>query len=475
MSEPPEGGRTPDAAPPAERHGPPRWREVFQGALGRLTLGLFLLEVVGAIEILVVTTVMPRVVQDLGGLRLYGLAFSVAGLGTVIAIPLTGRAVDRVGTIRPLAIMLCVFAGGTLIAGLAPTMPVFVLGRFLQGLGAGAQFAVSIGAVAKTYPDELRPRVLALLAAAWALPGLIGPSFGALMASTVGWRWAFIALLPLIGIAAALVFPGLAGVARTTEPSTPRATSIRWPIQTALGSAALLGGISDISVFSVALVAVGLLLVVPGIRHLVRDDAAGSKPGLAWALAAGFLLTFCFFATDGFVPLMLTRIRGLSVAEASIVITLATLGWSAGSWWQSRVAETIPAGRLVGGGAIAIMLGIAGVAAGAFDAPLVVPKVYWALAGLAMGVAYPTVYLVTMERAGVGVEGTTVALLLLIDSLGASAGTGLGGGAIALSQSLDASLISGLMGAFALALAAGAALLFVSPRLSGAVATPSAA
>jgi MFS family permease len=106
MSEPPEGGRTPDAAPPAERHGPPRWREVFQGALGRLTLGLFLLEVVGAIEILVVTTVMPRVVQDLGGLRLYGLAFSVAGLGTVIAIPLTGRAVDRVGTIRPLAIML---------------------------------------------------------------------------------------------------------------------------------------------------------------------------------------------------------------------------------------------------------------------------------------------------------------------------------------------------------------------------------
>src|SRR5204862_559460 len=102
---PGRGRRRMSEAPP----GPARWREVFRGTLGRLTSGLFLLEVVGAVEILVVTTVMPRVVRDLGGLHLYGLAFSVAGLGTVMAIPLTGRAVDRLGPIRPLAIMLTVF------------------------------------------------------------------------------------------------------------------------------------------------------------------------------------------------------------------------------------------------------------------------------------------------------------------------------------------------------------------------------
>jgi MFS family permease len=474
MSHSPGEGETPDPHTPAPRVAPPRWREVFRGTLGRLTLGLFLLEVVGAIEILVVTTVMPRVVRDLGGLHLYGLAFSVAGLGTVVAIPLTGRAVDRVGPIRPLAIMLTVFAAGTVVAGAAPTMPVFVFGRFLQGLGAGAQFAVSIGTVAKTYPDELRPRVLALLAAAWVLPGLIGPSFGALMASTVGWRWAFFALVPLIGLAAALVFPGLAGVAGATAPPEhpPRASSIRWPIQTAVGSAALLGGISDVSVWTLPLVIVGLALAGPGIHHLVRDDAAGSKPGLAWALAAGFLVTFSFFATDGFVPLMLTRVRGLSVGEASLVITLATLGWSGGSWWQSRVAASISASRLVAGSMIALIVGTICVAAGAHDAPLAIPFAGWTIAGIGMGIAYPTVYLVTMDRAGEGSEGTTVALLLLIDSLGASAGTGLGGGAIALSQSLDASLVAGLTGAFALALAGAVALLLISPKLA---AMPSAA
>jgi MFS family permease len=394
----------------------------------------------------------------------------------VIAIPLTGRAVDRVGPIRPLAIMLGVFAGGTVVAGAAPTMPGFVAGRFLQGLGAGAQFAVSIGTVAKVYPDGLRPRVLALLAAAWVVPGLIGPSFGALMASTVGWRWAFFALVPLIGLSAALVFPGLAGVARADDGAAP-VTSIRWPIQTALGSAALLGGLSDVRPWTGPLVTAGLLLAVPGIRHLVRDAAAGSQRGLGWALVAGFLLGFTFFATDGFVPLLLTRVRHLTVAQASVVITLATLGWSAGSWWQSRVATSISAGRLVAASTVAVILGTLGVAAGAYDAPLLFPYAGWTLAGLGMGVAYPTVYLATMERAGPGAEASTVALLLLIDSLGSAVGTGLGGGAVALSESLKASLVAGLTGAFALALAAACALTVLSPKLSGAGlgATPSAA
>jgi hypothetical protein len=121
---------------------------------------------------------------------------------------------------------------------------------------------------------------------------------------------------------------------------------------------------------------------------------------------------------------------------------------------------------------IALIVGTICVAAGAHDAPLAIPFAGWTIAGIGMGIAYPTVYLVTMDRAGEGSEGTTVALLLLIDSLGASAGTGLGGGAIALSQSLDASLVAGLTGAFALALAGAVALLLISPKLA---AMPSAA
>ena len=444
---------------------PPPWREIFRGRLGRLTLGLFLLEVLGAVQILVVTTVMPAVLADLGGLNLYGWAFSAAGLATVMAIPLTGTAVDRFGPARPLALMLCVFAGGTVLAGLAPTMPIFVLGRFVQGAGAGAEYAVSIGAIAKRYPETHRARVLALLAAAWIVPGLIGPFFGAVLAQTIGWRWAFFAPLPLLALAAAMVFPGLRESA-PEERFEPAATGLRWPVQAAVGSGAILAGLGQVEWWSVPAAVVGVALTVPAVRHLIVGDSRAARRSLAWALTAGFLLGFSFFTTDGFVPLMLTHLRALTYVQASLVITFATIAWTTGSWWQSRAVATIPLPRLVRWGAVVVAVGTVGVAAGLGSAPLVIPFVAWTLAGLGMGVAYPTMYLITMERAAPGVEGATVALLLMIDALGSSAGTGLGGSAIALADHLGASLKAGLAGAFAVAFVAALALIAITPRLA---------
>jgi len=455
---------------------PPPWREIFSGRLGRLTLGLFLLEVLGAVQILVVTTVMPAVLADLGGLNLYGWAFSAAGLATVMAIPLTGTAVDRFGPARPLALMLCVFAGGTVLAGLAPTMPIFVLGRFIQGAGAGAEYAVSIGAIAKRYPETHRARVLALLAAAWIVPGLIGPFFGAVVAQTIGWRWAFFAPLPLLALAAGMVFPGLRESAPEERPE-PQGTGLRWPIQAAVGSGAILAGLGQAEWWSVPVVLVGAALTVPAVRHLIVGDSRAARRSLAWALTAGFLLGFSFFTTDGFVPLMLTHLRHLTYVQASLVITFATIAWTTGSWWQSRAVTTIALSRLVRWGAVVVAAGTVGVATGLIGASLVIPFVAWTVAGLGMGVAYPTLYLITMERAAAGVEAATVALLLMVDALGSAAGTGLGGSAIALSEHVGASLKAGLAGAFAVAFVAALALIAITPKLRrpGASRTPSTA
>jgi MFS family permease len=184
-----------------------------------------------------------------------------------------------------------------------------------------------------------------------------------------------------------------------------------------------------------------------------------------WALLSGFLLSLAFFGVDGFVPLLLTNIRGRTVAEASLVVTLATLGWSAGSWWQSRVVGRVSKPRLIIGGVVAVGLGAIGVASGLLSTPLIVPYAAWTVAGLGMGVAYPTVYLATMSRAAPGSEGTAVALMLLVDSLGVSAGAGLGGSAVAIVESLHVSLRIGLAAAFALALCATIALVPLATRL----------
>lgn len=449
---------------------PPRWREVFQGRRGRLTAGLLLLEALIAVEALVVATIMPDVRRELGQVQLYGLAFSASPLATFASIPIAGRAADRFGPARVLPLMLGVFALGLIVAGVAPSMPVLILGRLLQGAGAGALYSVSLGTVAKTFPDRLRPRVLALLASMWILPGLVGPSFGALLASTVGWRWAFAAPVPVLLFAWILIAPALRDTPLAADPE--KHLPVRAPLQLMLGAALFLTGLTVISPLGIGLVLGGLVIGLPALSDIVPKGTLRAAPGLPAAAAAAFLLSAAFFGVDSFITLMLTDIRGVSLAEASIVVTAATVTWSAGSYWQSSRAERIPPSRLVLAGAWLVTVGIVGVASGLFPSvPIVVPYVGWGLAGVGMGIAFPTVPLSVMRAARDGKQAEELSSTLLMDTLGMAVGAGLGGGCIALSRAFDDGLRTGIAGAYGVGLLAAVLLFVVARRLPTALAS----
>ncbi|MEW6271293.1 MAG: MFS transporter, partial [Thermodesulfobacteriota bacterium] len=131
-----------------------------------LTIGLVATVAFTAFEALAVATVLPVTVKDIGGLHLYGWTFSAFMLANLVGIVAAGRASDRRGPAYPFAAGTAVFVAGLALAGLAPTMPVVVAGRFVQGFGAGAISAVSYAAIAAGYADTTRPRMLALLSSA---------------------------------------------------------------------------------------------------------------------------------------------------------------------------------------------------------------------------------------------------------------------------------------------------------------------
>src|SRR5688572_33301705 len=109
----------------------------------RLTLGLVLTITLVAFESLAISTVMPVVADDLGGLGLYGWVFSGFFLGSLLGIVLAGQGADRRGTRAPFVAGLVLFAAGLLVGGLAPSMPVLVGARILQGIGAGTIAAIA--------------------------------------------------------------------------------------------------------------------------------------------------------------------------------------------------------------------------------------------------------------------------------------------------------------------------------------------
>ena len=441
---------------------PPRWREVFAGARGRLTAGLLILEALVAVEIMVVATILPAVQRELPGLQLYGWNYAALTLASFGAVPIAGKLTDRLGPRRVFAVAIGFYVIGLVLAASAPSMLVLVIARFVQGIGGGGLYVVSLSTVAKTYPERIRPRVMALLASMWILPGLLGPPVGALLAETVGWRWAFLAPLPLIVLAAAMVMPSLRKVSVSEERSKlPVAASL----VLMLGAGALLAGLTDLSVWSIPLVVVGTAVTIPTLRKITPTGTLTARRGLPAASAAAFLASAAFFAIDGFVPLMLVETRGLSIGVAGIVITASALAWAAGSWWQSGMVGRLGTRRLTALGAMLIGAGAAVVVVGLLDVPLVVPYVGWAIGSVGMGIVFPTIPLSVMGEVEEGREAGELSSMILMDYLGVGIGAGLGGASVALADAGTISIEAGLAGAFAIGIVAAALLALVARRL----------
>jgi predicted MFS family arabinose efflux permease len=296
----------------------------------------------------------------------------------------------------------------------------------------------------------------------WILPGLLGPPVGAVLAETVGWRWAFLAPLPLIVLAAAMVMPSLRKVSVSEERSKlPVAASLVLMV----GAGALLAGLTDVSVWSIPLVVVGTAVMIPALRRITPRGTLTARRGLPAASAAAFLASAAFFAIDGFVPLMLVKTRGLSIGAAGIVITASALAWAAGSWWQSRVVGRLGARRLTALGAVLIGTGAVVVGSGLLDVPLFVPYVGWAIGSVGMGIVFPTIPLSVMGEVEEGREAGELSSMILMDYLGVGIGAGLGGASVALADAGTISIEAGLAGAFGVGILAAALLVLVARRL----------
>src|SRR5437588_3754682 len=209
-----------------------------------LTAGLVLTISVSAFEALAVSTVMPVAARELHGLRLYGWAFSAFMLANLVGITIAGPMADRLGPARPFTLGLTLFGAGLFIDGVAPTMPVLVLGRAVQGLGAGGLAAVAYVSVSRGYPPVLRPRVMAALSSAWVVPSLVGPPLAGLAADHLTWRLVFFVLIATCPIAGVLALPALRtmpGADAETEEDDGR--RVLTAIRLAVGAGLVVGGL----------------------------------------------------------------------------------------------------------------------------------------------------------------------------------------------------------------------------------------
>jgi MFS family permease len=444
---------------------------VWAPARRRLTTGLVLTITLVAFEALAIATIMPVVSDDLGGLGLYGWVFSGFFLGNLLGIVLAGEAADRRGTRAPFLAGLVLFSLGLIIGGSAQSMPMLVAGRVAQGVGAGVIPAVAYASVGRGYPPELRPRVFAVFSSAWVVPGLIGPAAASAIERWSSWRVVFLALLPLVAVAAAMTLPALSSRAPAAAPGSPAAGSSRDRRRDAVvlvaGVALVLGGLGAHEIaLTIALVVTGALPAAWAFVRLVPTGTVALRRGMPAAVGVRGILTFAFFGTDAYVSLAMTDARDQPTWVAGLALTGATLAWTTGAWVQQRlVGERGPA-WLVRRGFALLGVGIAGLLV-ALDpsVPVAVGIAAWSVAGLGMGLAYAPISVTVLGTAAPGQEGSASASLQLTDVLGVSLGTGLGGVFVALGDGRNWNTSSSLTLAFIVTLAVAAGGVFAARRL----------
>jgi MFS family permease len=431
-----------------------------------LSTGLVLTTTLIAAEALAVITIMPSVERDLGGLSLYGWAFSAFMLGSLIGTVAAGREADRVGPARPYAAGLALFAAGLAIAGAAPSMDVLVLGRLLQGIGAGAVPAIAYVAIGEILPENLRARMMAVLSTAWVLPGLIGPVLSAAVTHAFGWRVVFLGLIPLVAVAGALALPPLVRLGRERGERTAEHRLLD-AVRTALGAALLLEAlVVESAPLGIAMALLAAPVGVPALRRLLPRGTFSAQRGLPATILSRGLLTFAFFGADSFVTLAITAGLHRSTALASVVITASTLAWSAAAWLQARLSETVPERRLIATGLVLILAGIGGMALSLRSGvPIATAIVAWCAAGAGMGLAFAPTSLLMLRQAPDGRTGWASASLNISDVLGTALGAGLGGAALVLASDSGWSISTGVAIAFAVAATGSLAGLVVTRRV----------
>ncbi len=333
-----------------------------------LQIGLVAVVTLVAFEALAVTTILPEIEADLGGIAWYGWVTSAFFLGTMIGIVFAGDQADQRGAGPPYVVGLVLFAVGLAIGGFAPSMPVLVVGRFVQGFGAGVVPAIGYVAIGRAFEVQERPRMFAILSTAWVVPGLIGPVLAERIAEGVGWRWVFIGLIPLVAVAGAFVIPAmmrLGPVADHEAPSVPfRRLRLVEAARVAAGTALLVAGLTFDRRLLVPAVAVAVVVGLGPLRRLTPPGTLRGAPGLPAVIASRGLLTCAFFGLDAFVPYAITNGRSRSTLAASLAVTVGAVSWTAATWIQQRWIGRLGEARFVRAGYLLLAPGILVVAVG---------------------------------------------------------------------------------------------------------------
>lgn len=355
-----------------------------------LALALLLVELVAACQSYLSATITPLMAAELDARDGYGLLAAGTQAAMFLTMPLGAALLSRWPAATMLAWLTPAIVVGGVISALAPSFALFLTGRVVAALAAGALMTVSLSALATSLPAHWRRLTLAGYATVWLVASLVGPVYAGWAAEMIGWRWALVAYLPVFLAARAVVILRLREMDRAEQGDGERL---------ALVPAVLLaGGITAVSLVgtswerNVLALAGGVTVVLAAARILPAGSLtlARGRRGLILLIA---VLCGSYFGAHAVVAITGHDLLGREAGSLALLLGAGGVGWAVlgmvcGRWPARTTAAYV---RRVTGGAVLLAGGAAAMAAAVLPG---VPGDWWWLvggwtvSGIGMGLCY---------------------------------------------------------------------------------------
>lgn len=299
---------------------------------GRLTLAIAgLAAMVTYLDTTILFVAFPDITNDFGDSPAATLSWVLNGYTIIFAALLVpaGKLADRLGHRRAFLVGSAIFTVASLGCGLAPNVELLIGVRVLQGIGAAILIPASLALVMAAFPREKIPQVVAIWGAIGAMSAALGPSLGALVVDTFGWRWAFFLNLP-VGIVTLVA--GARFLQESRDP-TVRLPSPLGVTLIALAAGALSYGLVEsdtvgwASQQTAVVLGIGLVLLGGFIVHQRWTDAPTldlelfAVGNFRWGNIAMFTYSMAFSAMFFGLILFLVNVWGWSILEAGLALT----------------------------------------------------------------------------------------------------------------------------------------------------------
>jgi EmrB/QacA subfamily drug resistance transporter len=297
--------------------------------------GLLLAIMLAMLDQLVVSTALPRIVGDLGGVTHLSWVVTAYVLASTVTTPLYGKLGDLYGRKRWLVIAIVVFLAGSALSGLAHSMDQLIVFRALQGLGAGGLLTGAIATIGDLVSPRERGQYMGYIMGVMTLAMIAGPLVGGYITENFSWRWIFYINMPVGG--AALVY--LAATMHLPRRRIEHKIDYAGAVTLAVAATSIIlmttwGG-TQYAWGSVTIIGLAVLAAAATVAFLVIEARAAEpilplhvfrNRNFSVAIAMGFLLGLTLFGALTFLPLYQQTVQHLSPTGSGLMLIPMMLG-----------------------------------------------------------------------------------------------------------------------------------------------------